>query len=179
MVRRIASLATAGERSTARRQWRTIGLGLLIAVPVLALEALLHGEVVLTPGLVAISVVLGLVTAWVLEQELDLAGMLRRTGLLRRPSQDRVTLGGLALWVAGTIVAATAGADDPARGLASAIALGGLSGWAGGPLRTAVRRRLAGERGILASVPALIVLALGTLAAVVTLVAAIALWATA
>lgn len=104
--------------------------------------------------------------------------MVRHERALRPLTQDRLTIGGMTLWIVGTLAAAAIGAGEPARGIAAVVALCGLTAWAGGPLRAARLRRLAGDRGPLASRPSLAVLALGTTAGLLMLVAAIALWAT-
>lgn len=174
-----AERAAAAPQGSMLGRWRWAPIGALLALPVMGAEALMHGGLVVTPSLVAISLVLGLVTAWVLEQELGIVGQLRTARIIRRPTRDRVTLGGMALWLAGTVVAASSGMDDPARGLASAVALGGLSGWVAGPLRTAIRRRLAGEPGPLASLPSVLVLIAATVGGVACLIVAIVIWATA
>lgn len=102
----------------------------------------------------------------------------RRPSGIPRLTRDRLTRAGFALWIAGTVVAAISGPDGTARGLASVAAFTGLVLCVGGPLRIALRRRLVGERGGLASLPALAVIASGTVAGLATLIGAIALWAT-
>lgn len=180
MVRRDAAELAAGAASGGLRlPARWLLLGVVIASAVVLAETLMHGGPILTVGLGAIALLLGVVTALVMQQELESVRTFASSRSVAAPTRDRVTIGGMVLWIGGTLVAALSAVDDPARGLASAVALGGLSGWAGGPARTSIRRRLAGQRGPLASLPSIVVLVAGTAAAVLTFVAALVIWASA
>lgn len=93
----------------------------------------------------------------------------------RSISRDRVTLAGVAFWIAGTLVGAVASAD-PIRLLGASSAIVGVTVWLLGALRLGLERRRAGVRTPLTAVPVLVAGAAGAIASVLLGVAVLAAW---